>query len=75
MNKVKENNLAEQCIIFREFASINEAEIVKSMLESAGIWSMINNEYMSTFYPTGVIYAQLIIKEEDRRRAEELIVD
>ncbi|MFI3332326.1 MAG: DUF2007 domain-containing protein [Rikenellaceae bacterium] len=75
MSEVKEQGSTEQCIVFREFSSVNEAEVIKSVLESAGIWSMINNEYMSTFYPVGVIYAQLIIKQEDQQRAEDLIKD
>lgn len=73
MNEFRVDNSAEETIIFREFTSINEAEIVRSVLENYGIWSTINNEYMSAFYPLGVIYAQIIIRKEDFERAKALV--
>ena len=41
----------ETMVVLAEYNSITEAEIAKSMLDSAGIWSMIRNEYMSAIYP------------------------
>ena len=38
-------------VVLAEYNTITEAEITKSMLDSAGIWSMIRNEYMSAIYP------------------------
>ncbi len=64
-----------QTIVFRTFNSIGEAEVIKSVLDSAGIWSSIENEYMSSFYPVGVIYPQIVIRREDFERAQALIVD
>lgn len=60
-------------VVLMEYESITEAEIDKSMLDEVGIWSMINNEYMSTIYPTGVMPAQIIVMERDFKRAQELI--
>ena len=37
----------ETMVVLAEYNTITEAEIAKSMLDSAGIWSMIRNEYMS----------------------------
>ena len=34
-------------VVLAEYNTITEAEIAKSMLDSAGIWSTIRNEYMS----------------------------
>ncbi len=73
MSEVTTKSQEEQMVVFREFNSIMEAEVVKSILDSAGIWSRINNEYMSAFYPVGVIYAQIIIRREDFQRAKALV--
>ena len=40
-------------VVLAEYNTITEAEIAKSMLDSAGIWSTIRNEYMSAIYPIG----------------------
>lgn len=34
---------------------------------------MINNENMSAIYPTGVIPAQIVVREEDAEKAEALL--
>ena len=47
----------ETMVVLAEYNSITEAEIAKSMLDSAGIWSMIRNEYMSAIYPIGTMPA------------------
>ena len=45
-------------VVLAEYNTITEAEITKSMLDSAGIWSMIRNEYMSAIYPIGTMPAK-----------------
>ena len=60
-------------VVLAEYNTITEAEISKSMLDSAGIWSTIRNEYMSAIYPIGTMPAQLVVKEEDAKRAAELL--
>ena len=52
-------------VVLAEYNTITEAEITKSMLDSAGIWSMIRNEYMSAIYPIGTMPAQVVVREED----------
>ena len=49
----------ETMVVLAEYNTITEAEIAKSMLDSAGIWSMIRNEYMSAIYPIGTMPAAL----------------
>lgn len=66
---MNENNL----VVIREYDSVNDAEWNKSILEGAGIYAMIRNEIMSAVYPTGVVPAQLIVREEDAPRAEEIL--
>ena len=56
-------------IVIKEYDSINEAEWDKSLLDGAGIYAMIRNEYMSALYPVGVMPAQLVVRAEDKKRA------
>ena len=66
---MKEENL----IVVRNYDSVNEAQWDKSILDSAGIWSMIRNEIMSALYPTGIMPAQLVVRSEDKARAIEIL--
>lgn len=63
----------ETMVVLAEYNTVTEAEIAKSMLDSAGIWSTIRNEYMSTIYPVGTMPAQLMVREEDIHRAQALL--
>lgn len=60
-------------IVLREYDSVNDAEWEKSLLDGAGIYSMIRNELMSAVYPTGVMPAQLVIRSEDKAKAEDIL--
>lgn len=60
-------------IVLREYDSINDAEWEKSLLDGAGIYSMIRNELMSAVYPIGVMPAQLVVRSEDKAKAEEVL--
>lgn len=66
---MRENNF----VVIREYDSVNDAEWNKSILEGEGIWATIQNEIMSALYPTGVMPAQLVVKQEDKKRAEEIL--
>ncbi len=68
----KDHN-SDEMVVFQEFSSVGEAEVLRSVLQSAGIWSMINNEYMSTLYPISAIMPQLIIRSEDLAKAQEIM--
>lgn len=41
----------ETMVVLAEYNTITEAEIAKSMLDSAGIWSMIRNDICRPFTP------------------------
>ena len=60
-------------IVLAEYNTLMEAEIAKSMLDSAGIESTIRNEYMSTIYPIGTMPAQLVVRKEYFERAQDLL--
>ena len=63
----------DSMIVLAEYNTITEAEIAKSMLDSAGIWSTIRNEYMSAIYPIGTMPAQVVVREEDCEKAKDLL--
>lgn len=63
----------ESQIVLAEYNTLMEAEIAKSMLDSAGIESTIRNEYISTIYPIGTMPAQLVVRKEDFERAQDLL--
>ena len=44
-----------------------------NMLDSAGIWSTIRNEYMSAIYPIGTMPAQIVVREEDYEKAKAML--
>ena len=60
-------------VVLAEYNTITEAEITKSRLDSAGIWSMIRNEYMSAIYPIGTMPAQVVVREEDFEKARTML--
>ena len=66
---MRENNF----VVIREYDSVNDAEWDKSILEGEGVWATIQNELMSTIYPIGAMPAQLVVRQEDKKRAEEIL--
>lgn len=69
MSIMKESKL----VVLREYDSINDAQWDKSLLDSADIYSTINNEVMSAVYPVGFAPAQLLVRSADRLAAEEIL--
>lgn len=63
----------DSLVVLAEYNTVTEAEIAKSMLDSAGIWSTIRNEYMSAIYPIGTMPAQVVVREEDYEKAKNLL--
>ncbi len=63
----------QQMVVLVEYNNITEAEMARSILDNAHVWCMINNEFMSTIYPSGAFPAQLVVKREDEALAAELL--
>lgn len=59
--------------LLTEYNTVMEAELAKSLLGSAGIYSEIENEYMSSMYPTGAIPCKLLVYEDEAEQAERLL--
>ena len=60
-------------VVLAEYSSPMEAELVKSLLQSAGIYAEIENEFMSTLYPPAVP-CRLMVCEEDLDQAKTLLM-
>ena len=60
-------------VVLAEYNTVTEAEIDKSMLDSAGIWSTIRNEYMSAIYPIGTMPAQVVVRADELEKARTLL--
>lgn len=52
-------------VVLRAYDNSTQAEIAKSMLDSAGIFSAIHGEYMATIYTTAIFPVQLMVRECD----------
>ena len=63
----------ETMVVLAEDNTITDADIAKSMLDSAGICSMIRNEYMSAIYPIGTMPAQVVVRPEDAEKARAML--
>lgn len=63
----------ETMVVLAEYNTSTEAEITKSMLDSAGIWSTIRNEYMSSIYPVGTMPAQVVVRSDDYDKAHAML--
>ena len=72
-NEKRKTMQDETMIVLAEYNTITEAEIAKSMLDSAGIWATIRNEYMSAIYPIGTMPAQVVVREEDYEKARAML--
>lgn len=59
-------------VVLEQYNTITEAEIAKSILDSAGIKSMIRNEYMSMNFPLAMP-PQLVVEEENYEQAMQLL--
>ncbi|MBP3482388.1 MAG: DUF2007 domain-containing protein [Alistipes sp.] len=66
---MKANNL----VVLSEYNTAMEAELAKTVLGSAGIYAEIENEIMSSLYPTGIIPSKLLVREEDTETAKRLL--
>ena len=60
-------------VVLAEYNTVTEAEIAKSMLDCAGIWSTIRNEYMSAIYPIGTMSAQVVVRADELEKARTLL--
>ena len=63
---------SEELILLAEYNTAIEAEMAKNILACAGILAEIENEYMTTLYPS-VIRARLMVLEREYKQAKMLL--
>lgn len=62
----------EEFVVLAEYNTLAEAEITKSILQSAGLWVDIRNEYMSALNPISGA-ARVVVRSRDKAEAEQLL--
>lgn len=62
----------ETFVVVAEYNTLAEAEIAKSILQSANIWVDIRNEYMSTLNAIGGA-ATIVVRSEDHDEAKRIL--
>lgn len=62
----------ETFVVVAEYNTLAEAEIAKSILQSANIWVDIRNEYMSTLNAIGGA-ATIVVRSEDLEAARKAL--
>ena len=63
-------------IILREFDNVVEAHIARGVLECNGVVCILNNEAISSIYPSlpnSLGSVQLLVREEDVEQAEAIL--
>ena len=60
-------------VVIEVYDNPMRAEIAKSILESAGIFCTLNDEYMSTIYSAGAFPMRLMVRSEDVENALQLL--
>ena len=60
-------------VVIEVYDNPMRAEIAKSILESAGIFCTLNDEYMSTIYSVGAFPMRLMVCSEDVENALQLL--
>lgn len=68
------NTATENLVVLQSYDNLMQAEIAKSILDSAGIFCALRNEYMSMVYPISAMPSQLMVREEDLEQAQRLLM-
>ena len=59
------NATNETLVVLKTFDNTTQAEIAKSILDSAGIFCVLHGEYMAAIYTTSLFAVRLMVKAED----------
>lgn len=72
MEIILDNNTTK-LVAVQSFDNVMKAEIAKSILESAGIFCVLQGEYMASIYTPIAFPTLLMIREEDIEAAETVL--
>lgn len=67
------DNNTTKLVVIRDFDNVVQAEMAKSILDSAGIFCTLHGEYMSTIYTPVAFPTRLLVREEDIADAEAVL--
>ena len=72
MEMMMENNTSK-LVELKSYDNIVQAEIAKSILDSAGIFCTLHGEYMSAIYTPVAFPTRLMVREDDVAEAEAVL--
>lgn len=72
MEMIMDNNTAK-LVAIQSYDNVVQAEIAKSILDSAGIFCTLHGEYMATIYTPVAFPTRLMVREEDVAEAEAVL--
>ncbi len=70
---IKPMDSNESLVVLKSYDNTVQAEIAKSILDSAGIFCALHGEYMSTIYTPIAFPARLMVRSEDYDEAQSLL--
>lgn len=73
--EIMTDNTTTKLVMIASFDNVMQAEIAKSVLESAGIFCTLEGEYMSTIYTPVAFPTRLMVREEDLAEAEAVLAN
>ena len=72
METLMDNNTTK-LVVIQDYDNVVQAEIAKSILDSAGIFCTLQGEYMSIIYSPVAFPTRLMVREEDLAEAEAVL--
>ncbi len=74
MDIMMDNNTTK-LVVIQDYDNVVQAEIAKSILDSAGIFCTLQGEYMSAIYSPIAFPTRLMVREEDLAEAEAVLAN
>lgn len=69
------DNTEAKLVLVQSFDNVMQAEIAKSILDSAGIFCTLEGEYMASIYTPVAFPTRLMVREEDLAEAEAVLAN
>ncbi len=67
------DNTEAKLVVIQSYDNVMQAEIAKSILDSAGIFCTLEGEYMASIYTPIAFPTRLMVREEDLAEAEAVL--
>ena len=67
------DNNTTKLVVLKDYDNVVQAEIAKSILDSAGVFCTLHGEYMATIYTPVAFPTRLMVREEDVAEAEAVL--